>query len=154
MDNSSRCIPCDLLVFLFILLIVAIYLVLQILSPRRDLKVEKKFYQFSCIALGHSFVVIGVLGAFLPLLPSTPFLLLASFFYSKGSTRFNKWLLNHPKLGPKIKEYQQYGVISLESKQAATLCILLNLCIPMFMTKMKFIPKCNGKHWDGFVSMV
>ena len=47
-------------------------------------------------------VVLGVVGLFLPFLPTVPFLLAAGFFFGKSSRRLHRWLLNHPVLGPPV----------------------------------------------------
>ncbi|HYV06769.1 MAG TPA: YbaN family protein [Blastocatellia bacterium] len=52
--------------------------------------------------LGTVFLFVGVLGVFLPLLPATPFLLLASACYVRGSETLHSWLMNHRYLGPYI----------------------------------------------------
>lgn len=51
----------------------------------------KRPFKIIYISLGLLFVGIGAVGAFVPILPTTPFLLLASFFFSKGSEKFEKW---------------------------------------------------------------
>jgi uncharacterized protein len=66
-------------------------------------------------------VGLGVLGLFLPLLPTVPFLLLASICFSKGSKHFQSWLLNHPKLGPPVRDWQQHQVIRPKAKWWGTL---------------------------------
>jgi len=59
---------------------------------------------FNCA--GFFFVVLGVIGAFLPVMPTTPFLILAAACFSKGSERYHQWLCNHRWFGPIIKDWE------------------------------------------------
>jgi uncharacterized membrane protein YbaN (DUF454 family) len=79
------------------------------------------------LSLGHFFLVLGIVGIFLPLLPTTPFLLLAAISYGRGSVRFEQWLKNHPTLGPPVTKWRQHGVISLRAKSMATVMIAFSL---------------------------
>jgi len=68
------------------------------------------------ILLGSISVVIGVIGIFLPGLPTTTFLLIASFFYVRSSPKLYDWLINHKVLGKFISDYQKHKAISLKHK--------------------------------------
>lgn len=61
-------------------------------------------------------VFLGVLGVFLPLLPTTPFLLLAAYLFSRSSERFYNWLMNHRIVGNYIRNYREKKGISLKVK--------------------------------------
>ncbi len=65
---------------------------------------------------------LGVVGAFLPVLPTTPFLILSAYLFSKSSPRFHSWLLNLPVAGDAIKDWQKNRVIR---KRAKILCVLM-----------------------------
>ncbi len=56
---------------------------------------------------GSVFVALGVVGIFLPLLPTVPFLLVALWCYLKSSGRFYDWFMNHPTLGRYLQEYRE-----------------------------------------------
>ena len=64
-----------------------------------------KTLKYLFIFCGFFFTVIGLVGVVLPLLPTTPFLLLAAAFFARSSPRFHTWILSHPKLGPPIKDW-------------------------------------------------
>jgi uncharacterized membrane protein YbaN (DUF454 family) len=68
------------------------------------------------IITGTFFVGLGVLGIFLPLLPTTPFLLLAAACYVRSSKRFYNWLLNNKWFGNYIKNYQDGKGVPLKVK--------------------------------------
>jgi len=75
---------------------------------------------------------LGALGVFLPVLPTTPFLLLSAAFYYKGSERMHRWLLNNRLFGNYIKNYKEGRGIALKAK-AITLCLLwTTICYSAF----------------------
>ena len=68
------------------------------------------------IAGGVLSVALGTLGVFVPLLPTTPFLLLAAWCFARSSDRLYAWLLNHRWFGSYIRNYREHGAIPLHTK--------------------------------------
>ena len=79
--------------------------------------------------VGWSSLALGALGVFLPLLPTTPFLLLSAWCFARSSQRFHDWLVHHPRLGPPIEAWQREGAISRRAKGLALVSILASLAI-------------------------
>jgi len=77
-----------------------------------NLKLKKYFL----IVVGIFSVVLGVVGIFLPLLPTTPFFLLAAACFFRSSKSLYAWLIHHKFLGRRIQYYRVYKAISLRSK--------------------------------------
>jgi uncharacterized membrane protein YbaN (DUF454 family) len=69
--------------------------------------------------LGTFFVVVGLIGVVVPVLPTTPFMLLAAACYVRASARFYNWLLNTPAFGPIILEWRQHRSIPWKTKVMA-----------------------------------
>ena len=70
-------------------------------------------------AAGLLALATGVVGIFLPLLPTTPCVLLAAFCFSRSSTRLEAWLLVHPRFGPMIADWRAHHALPLRAKQLA-----------------------------------
>lgn len=70
---------------------------------------------------------LGILGAFLPVLPTTPLLLLAAALFLRGNRRLYDWLMNHPKLGPYITNFMKHKTIPLRIKVVALTTLWLTL---------------------------
>lgn len=68
------------------------------------------------ILLGSLSLLLGIIGVFLPVLPTTPFLLLSAALYFRSSPRLYDWLLNHPYLGTYIKNFREHRAIPLRVK--------------------------------------
>ena len=76
------------------------------------------------LILGHLFLILGTIGVFLPLLPTTPFILLSALCYSKGSEVMHSWLLQNKIFGPLILNWQKNGSINLRAKIISTIMIV------------------------------
>ncbi len=66
--------------------------------------------------IGTISLILGVLGIFLPVLPTTPFLLLTAAFYFKASNRMYNWLMNHKCFGTYIRNFREHRAIPLKAK--------------------------------------
>jgi uncharacterized membrane protein YbaN (DUF454 family) len=78
------------------------------------------------LAAGHAAVVAALAGLVLPLVPTTPFVLLAAACYSRASERFSRWLQSHPRLGPVLRDWRAHRAIAPRAKLTAALVIVLS----------------------------
>lgn len=68
-------------------------------------------------------LAIGIVGLFLPLLPTVPFVLLSAWAAARSSPRLSRWLETHPRMGPWIVEWRRHGVVRRRGKWAATIAM-------------------------------
>lgn len=78
-------------------------------------------------ALGLLSLGLGVLGIFLPVLPTTPLLLLAAALFLRGNRNLYDWLLNHPELGPYIRNFMEHKAIPLRVKVISVSLVWITL---------------------------
>jgi hypothetical protein len=79
------------------------------------------FVRHVFIVLGFVALLLGIIGIFLPILPTTPFILLAAAFFARGSERFHNWLLQHPITGPLIVDWYEHRSLRPGTKRWAYL---------------------------------
>ena len=84
--------------------------------PEKICLVPCRYARIGYTALGTVFVITAVIGIFLPLLPTTPFLLLAVLCYARGSERFYTWIMHHRVSGQYISQYTSGKGMSLKSR--------------------------------------
>ena len=75
--------------------------------------------------LGMLCVALGAIGILVPLLPTTPFLILAAYLFSLGSPRMHNWLIKHTILGPPIRDWREHRAVSRRAKIWAVTAIAL-----------------------------
>lgn len=86
-------------------------------------------------------VVLGFIGVFLPLLPTTPFLLLAAFFSLRSSPAIHSWLLSHKVLGPPLRQYLDERSISRKVYIRAAVFLWLTMSLSIWIVKLVWV-KC------------
>jgi uncharacterized membrane protein YbaN (DUF454 family) len=79
------------------------------------------------IAGGSVFTAVGFVGVVLPVLPTTPFLLLAAFCYARSSQRLYEWLLDTRGFGPLIRQYRDHRTIPTKAKAIAVTMIAVTI---------------------------
>lgn len=92
--------------------------------------------RYTLLLAGSLSVVVGVIGAFVPLLPTTPFMLVAAACFARSSERFHRWLLEHRWFGPPVRDWHEYRGLRRRTKWIAivTMAATLTASIVLFVT--------------------
>lgn len=96
---------------------------MDVRSTEQKGRVRNRLKERLLLAVGTLFLAMGIVGIALPLLPATPFLLLAAACYARGSERFYRWLMNNRVFGSYIRSYREGKGIRLRVK-VMVLCLL------------------------------
>ncbi|HYE75937.1 MAG TPA: YbaN family protein [Blastocatellia bacterium] len=102
------------------------------------MKLRRNFYLIS----GFTLVGLGIAGAILPLLPTTPFLLLAAYCFARSSERWHEWLLNHRIFGSYIRAFRERRGLTKAQKSRIAVTVTLTLAISFLVAPgyLKLIP--------------
>jgi len=85
------------------------------------------------LAVGLVATACGIAGVVLPLVPTTPFLLVAAYAFARSSPRLHDWLVTHPRLGPFITDWREHGAIGRGTKVTAVVVMAGTLAISLVM---------------------
>lgn len=105
-----------------------------------DVKEEKELSSFSkkmLVFAGHIFVGLGVIGAVLPVMPTTIFLLLAAACYAKSSPKFYHWLHHNKYFGSYLKNYREKKGITIGAKITSLTILWLTIGYTVFFTNVQ-----------------
>ncbi|RKR53128.1 hypothetical protein C7387_4265 [Yokenella regensburgei] len=91
------------------------------------------------IIIGWLAVALGTLGVVLPLLPTTPFILLAAWCFARSSPRFHHWLLYRSWFGGYLRFWQQHKAMPKGAKPRAILLILVTFAVSLWLVKMAWV---------------
>lgn len=83
------------------------------------------------LAAGFVSLGLALLGVVLPVLPTTPFLLLAAACFARSSPRFHRWLLDHPSFGPLVREWQEHRSIPYRTKLFAIGLMMSSIAVSL-----------------------
>ena len=89
--------------------------------------------------IGWLAVALGTLGVFLPLLPTTPFILLAAWCFARSSPRFHQWLLYRSWFGGYLRHWQQYRAMPRGAKPRAIAMIVATFAISLWLVKLTWV---------------
>ena len=87
-----------------------------ILCGRSSVAVDEMVKRAAWLTIGIVSLALGALGVILPLLPTTPFILVAAFAFAQSSDRLHRWLVDHNLFSPLISNWRRYGAISRSAK--------------------------------------
>ncbi|WP_312179566.1 DUF454 family protein [Pantoea sp. CTOTU46764] len=91
------------------------------------------------LSLGWLAIVLGTLGIVLPLLPTTPFVLLAAWCFARSSPRFHHWLLWKSPFGRYIRHWQQHRAMPPGAKTRAMLLIVITFSVSIYLVNLLWV---------------
>lgn len=104
--------------------------------PREIRESRHRSVRYALLAVGWLSVALGVIGIFLPVLPTTPFLLLAAACFVRSSRRFYLWLVMHPRLGQWIRDYLDGQGIPRKAKIYALSLMWASIAFSCYLVPM------------------
>ena len=92
------------------------------------------------LCLGYASLALGVLGIALPLLPTTPFIILAAWCFARSSSALAAWLYSHPRFGAALSDWRDQRAISWRGKTIALASLAASYAIAVWLTESRIVP--------------
>lgn len=89
-------------------------------------------------------VLLGVVGLFLPVMPTVPFLIVAAWCASRSSPRLHKWLMEHPRFGRQLRDWNEHGVVPRKAKWITTVMMAGSAISMSFVAPPAWLPAVGG----------
>jgi uncharacterized membrane protein YbaN (DUF454 family) len=96
----------------------------------------RRFY----LCLGYASLALGIVGIFLPILPTTPFVLLAAWCFARSNPALAKRLYRHPRFGPLLTAWRDQRAIPRHAKIYALTTIALSFALILWLTESRILP--------------
>jgi uncharacterized membrane protein YbaN (DUF454 family) len=106
------------------------------------------------VAAGFVSIGVGVVGIWTPLLPTTEFLLLAAFFFARGSHRWYQWLMAHPRLSPYIRAFREKQGLTRKQKFRLAALVTLSLLVSAIFVPSTIVKAILGIVWAGLLVFI
>ena len=100
-----------------------------------EVEQRSKAFRLALFGLGWVFFALGIIGVVLPVMPSTPFMLVALWCFAKSSRRFHGWLLHHRLFGPPLRSWERHGIIPLGAKIIAIASMVVSMVYVLGFTQ-------------------
>lgn len=93
-------------------------------------------------ALGGLMLALGIIGVFLPVMPTTIFLILAAWCFGRSSPKLESWMLDHPRFGPALRQWREQGAVPLKAKVMAVSGMALGYAVFWFGSRPTLLTAC------------
>lgn len=113
----------------------------EYVPTNRAKKHSSKHVRFILVVIGTISLALGIIGIILPLLPTTPFLLLATACYARSSDRFYNGLMSNRVLGPPIKEWRDYRSVTKKTKFTSIIIVVISFGFTIGFVLDKELPR-------------
>lgn len=115
-----------LILLIILIIVLVIVLLLRLNSRLRTAIITGFFWTIGAISL-----LLGIIGAFLPVMPTVPFILLTAMCWGKASPRFHRWIREHQWFGPMVVNWEERRAISKKGKYIAWVMMSIS-CVMLF----------------------
>ncbi len=99
------------------------------LRQRVASEMKGRMKRITALVLAYLCLALAIIGLYLPVWPTVPFLLLSAWFSARGSERLHRWLYSHPRFGKLLIDWEREGAISRRSKLVSVVLLAVSWCV-------------------------